>query len=123
MSLSELMEPPMYTALTTLDELNWNEWTLTADAFIKFQVRRQAAFGAGREPIKKNIIKLLNKLGDIEDTRVEAMLDDTLQYMKHVLWSSELYVLHTIEFKDAILGNARASFDDIKDQFVKERTA
>ena len=99
MSLDELMEQPVYSALTEehMGGANRDEWTLTADAFVKFQVRRQAASGAGYDPVKNNLLKILARLNG--DIKTDLLIEDTVQYVRHMLWSSELYVLHATELK------------------------
>lgn len=98
MSVEELMEPPVYSVLSALaEESTRDEWLLTADAFIKFQVRRQGVPAAGQEPMKKNMLKLLGKLGEGVD--VDGLMQDTVSYIRYTLWTSEIYVLYSTEVK------------------------
>ena len=100
-SLDELMAPPIYVALSEehmhIDLMN--EWMLTADAFMKFQLRRQALASAGQEPMRQNMLKILLKLGDNIRPHIDSLFDDTINYMRYALWTSELYVLQKTELK------------------------
>ena len=100
MSLSELMETPSYSVLQAqFSDTDKVEWTLSADAFIKFQIRRQCIPGAGHEALKKNYLKILTRLDNNMLENMDELADDTVKYVRHVLWSSELYVLHSTDIK------------------------
>jgi hypothetical protein len=98
MSLAELMETPVYTVLTTVLEGSEDEYTLTCDAFIKFQMRRDGNASAGKDPFKKNIHKIVSRHPSIISC-IGDLFEDSVKYISYTLWSSELYVLHKTELK------------------------
>ena len=110
------MESPNYIALDNhFDELSRTEWFLTADAFIKFQVRRLGAETAGQEPMKKNLLKILNR--ENKETAIDIIdniIEDTKNYMRYVLCTSELYVMYDAKLKDIIVSNAGNVMSDVK---------
>lgn len=116
--LDVLMAPPIFCALVHLDAQTMDEWLLTAESFIKFQVRRDGAEGVGSEPMKKNLLKILNRRTDPQQLRdmMDELISDTVNYIRYTLWSSELYVLHNTELKDRIILNARSALDNVKMQ-------
>jgi hypothetical protein len=96
-----------------------NEWMLTLDGYIKFQIRREANPTAGSIPLKKNLIKILGERSIAKDhATLDAIFDDSSNYMKHMMWSTEEYVVIDSDVRMQVMENASNIFVELKDLYM-----
>ena len=102
MAVPKPSELPDLESLRVLEEA-YDEFTLTCSAFVKFQMRRQGDSTAGRVPFKTNIVKILKNSKDSVSCQLDMILKATVEYVQHIVTTSELYELQPVQVKVRIL--------------------
>ena len=97
-----------------------NEWKMTLDLFVKFQMRRGASQTAGKEPLKKNLLKLmaLQSIAATPDA-IDPLFTGSESYVQQHLSSQEEYVVKEEDIREKVVSNATSIFLDIKEAYVE----
>jgi hypothetical protein len=117
--VTQIMEIPSdfveFEALDTVLNESSNEWKMTLDLYLKFQMRRNAPETAGKEPLKKNLLKLMGKQ-QIESTSeaIDSVFSASESYINLMLSSTEEYVVFEEAIRSKVMGNAVQVFSEIK---------
>mmetsp|Transcript_24950 Transcript_24950/g.36800 ORF Transcript_24950/g.36800 Transcript_24950/m.36800 type:complete len:113 (+) Transcript_24950:86-424(+) len=90
-----------------------DEWVLTLEGFVKFQLRRGAVAGAGYEPLKKNLSKILSRIEGVDSERHDSIFVASTEYMRDLMWGTEEYVTIAEDTRTRVLSNANSVFEEI----------
>jgi hypothetical protein len=98
-----------------------DEWKLTLESFIKFQLRRQAHPTAGAVPLKKNLLKILTQQTFSKEELIFASLhQNSVIFLRRVLRTTEEYVTIHEEIRNQVVENAKSLFEEIKDSYLSQ---
>jgi hypothetical protein len=109
----------------SLNNTATEEWKLTLDSYIKFQLRRQAHPTAGALPFKKNLMKILIEQNISKEAEGPGLLDSihesSLQYLRQAMWSREEYVTIHEEMRNQVIDNAKILLEEMKCSYLASR--
>ena len=97
-----------------------NEWKMTLDLYVKFQMRRSATATAGKEPLKKNLIKLMTAQ-EIRPTNecIDPIITGSENYIRYHMGRTEEYVVFEENIRSKVLCNASAIFAEVKTTYIE----
>jgi hypothetical protein len=106
---------PLFNALQDSQD----EWMLTLDGYVKFQLRRNAISTAGSGPLKKNLAKvLLERRVPKDPTLLDSLFEESLNHLRLTMWNTEEYVVLETSLRMQVIENARNNFIEVKNQYL-----
>jgi uncharacterized protein YllA (UPF0747 family) len=119
----ELPVPPPvinFPGFMHLDQ-SQDEWMMTLEGFIKFQLRRPGNPSAGVGPLKKNLFKIFAERNiPKEEEIVDFIHHNSTEYLRHVMSTTEEYVTIHESIREQVVENAKVVFHEIKANYLEE---
>lgn len=119
----ELPAPPPVNTFPGFIHLNQSqaEWMMTLEGFIKFQLRRPGNPSAGVAPLKKNLSKILMERNIPKEVEtVDSIHHNSTEYIRHVMSTTEEYVVIHETIREQVIENAKAVFHEMKISYLEE---
>jgi hypothetical protein len=110
---------PTFQGFIQLDQSR-DEWMMTLEGFIKFQLRRQGHPSAGVGPLKKNLLKIFAERNIPKQVEtIDCLHHNSTEYLRHIMSTTEEYVTIHETVREQVIENAKVVFNEMKITYLE----